>query len=639
MRAFSTEIEKEDAMSQVLCFARMSNQVKDNTGEGLRYLKTLFRQCTEGYIEIRPVLPEGDRQWIPVGDITVPITPEDKNIYVGVATRKYGKGSKKDIIEIPAVWVDLDFKDIKEEEAEKRLDEFKLGPSMIVRSGRGLHLYWILKNPATREDIERVEDINRRLVNHFGGDRASVEAAHLLRLPGTYNQRYNPPKPASLESTNDYLYDISDFDFLPPAESAAMTATLPSQSSGLTSTLLKGVHRGERHNTAVSLAGKFQKSHLSIEETKEILSQWNEKNDPPLRIEELNKDIDDIYNRYGQEKVSTINNNLTSVPDYMDYCTVIEKTAIGALDFMRKTLPERPSIIAPWLKNGEIGLISAPRGVGKTWLSLLIAMAATRKMEIGKWKTQTPTGCLYCDGEMAGDEMKNRLLELVKVCPTEEAPFIVLSADDMRSCDVPAPNLTNMDCRKGILDYLKKHADIRLLIIDNLACMTPGLDENGKRDWDQINQWLLQLRAIGTAVIMIHHTGKNGGQRGTSAREDILNFSMKLTNPVGYSPEDGAKFKIEFTKSRRLYGEDAKSFVLNLQMKGMKLTWTIEDDSENQKKDTIIEMLNKGDKQKDIAKELEVSESYVTQVKKKAKEEGKLKEEGEINKKRQLPDL
>ena len=62
-------------------------------------------------------------------------------------------------------------------------------------------------------------------------------------------------------------------------------------------------------------------------------------------------------------------------------------------------------------------MISAARGAGKTWCGLLIATMATRTMEVGRWKTETPTGCLYIDGEMAAEEMQNRILELEKSYP------------------------------------------------------------------------------------------------------------------------------------------------------------------------------------------------------------------------------
>jgi putative DNA primase/helicase len=59
-------------------------------------------------------------------------------------------------------------------------------------------------------------------------------------------------------------------------------------------------------------------------------------------------------------------------------------------------------------------------------------------------------------------------------------------------------------------------------------------------------------------VILVHHAGKSGQQRGTSQREDTLDYVIKLSRPLGYQPTEGARFIIEFEKGRDLYGEDVK---------------------------------------------------------------------------------
>ena len=53
------------------------------------------------------------------------------------------------------------------------------------------------------------------------------------------------------------------------------------------------------------------------------------------------------------------------------------------------------------------------------------------------------------------------------------------------------------------------------------------------------------------------HAGKSGDQRGSSAREDILDTVIKLSRPHDYRPEDGARFKVELTKARHFAGGQA----------------------------------------------------------------------------------
>jgi putative DNA primase/helicase len=37
-------------------------------------------------------------------------------------------------------------------------------------------------------------------------------------------------------------------------------------------------------------------------------------------------------------------------------------------------------------------------------------------------------------------------------------------------------------------------------------------------------------------LLIVHHTGKGGEQRGTSRREDVLDTSISLRRPADYAP-------------------------------------------------------------------------------------------------------
>jgi len=596
--------------ARIVYFSTTNNHSNDS----YNYLKKLFGRCREGYIEIRQISAQGmaKQKWISVINPNLPVFPNDQNIYIGVATRLKGGGTKEDIVQIPAVWVDIDFKNTLKKEAYEIIKNFQLKPSMIVESGHGLHLYWILETPAEKKDISKIEDINQRLLIYFHGDNV-MDASRILRLPGTYNQKYDPPRLATLSSINGNVYDLSEFDCLPPVPPAVSQAVSTVNPPSIYTSMLDGVREGQRHTTLVSLAGHYRSISLPEDETQKILALWNEKNQPPLDENELTSTIKDNYKRYGHA-----NNNPTE-----GCLKIIEQSVISIHDLMGKTIEEKSVIIEPWLRAGEIGMISATRGIGKTWLALSIGLAATHEMTIGKWKTGTPTGCLYIDGEMAEYWLQSRLFQLKLGLPESKAEFKLLSADSLRSCQKPSPKLTDENWRNAILYYLKKNNGIRLLILDNLASLTPGVEENAKKDWDQINQWLLDLRSIGTAVIMIHHTGKNGDQRGTSSREDALDFSIKLKRPEGYTQNEGANFIVEFTKNRGLCGDAVKSFHLSLNLTVEGVNWKVECKAE-ERENSIIASLNEGLKQKEIARKEGVSPSYVSQVKRNALRDGKL---------------
>jgi putative DNA primase/helicase len=61
-------------------------------------------------------------------------------------------------------------------------------------------------------------------------------------------------------------------------------------------------------------------------------------------------------------------------------------------------------------------------------------------------------------------------------------------------------------------------------------------------------------------VLLVHHTGKDLSQRGTSRKEDVLDTSMALQWPSGYDASQGLRFEVHIKKARGFFGDDAKSF-------------------------------------------------------------------------------
>lgn len=252
----------------------------------------------------------------------------------------------------------------------------------------------------------------------------------------------------------------------------------------------------------------------------------------------------------------------------------ISDSMLDITDFLEEKFPHRPFIIDPWLREGTIALVFAHAGTGKTWFTMSLAVAITRGLSIGEWKNAKPISCLYIDGEMSCEEFQERLKKLTKYLPPAQANLSILSFERMKLNGDSIPNLAEQKWRDDLYNTLKHDRSIKLVIIDNLSCIISRISENSKQQWDDINQWLLSIRRLGVAVIMVHHTGKNGRQRGTSAREDNIDVSISLTQVNDYQRKDGAKFKVNFLKARGIRGYAASTFNMEIVEGGEgKLPW------------------------------------------------------------------
>jgi hypothetical protein len=79
-----------------------------------------------------------------------------------------------------------------------------------------------------------------------------------------------------------------------------------------------------------------------------------------------------------------------------------------------------------------------------------------------------------------------------------------------------------------------------------------------------MQEWILRLRKRGLAVLLVHHSGKSGEQRGTSRREDVLDTVIGLRRPEDYEPQQGARFEVHVEKSRAHFGDAGRPFEANL---------------------------------------------------------------------------
>src|SRR4051812_12350048 len=86
----------------------------------------------------------------------------------------------------------------------------------------------------------------------------------------------------------------------------------------------------------------------------------------------------------------------------------IDRGVVQSNELRSLILPPRERLLGDWLCEGDLGLIYAYRGVGKTWFALEMARRLSEGTEMGEWLAHRPTKVLYVDGEMPADLMRQR---------------------------------------------------------------------------------------------------------------------------------------------------------------------------------------------------------------------------------------
>jgi len=295
---------------------------------------------------------------------------------------------------------------------------------------------------------------------------------------------------------------------------------------------------------------------------------------------------------------------------------------IELAEFLSLDLPPRELILSPWLPRAGLCMLHAFRGVGKTHLSLGIAYAVAKGGSFLTWKAEKPRGVLYIDGEMPAVVLQERLARIVLMNKDTSIPSrLRIVTPDLQPHGIP--DLATTEGQEIINQYIDD--DIDLIIIDNISCLASSIKENDANDWASLQTWILWLRTKGKSVLLIHHSGKGGTQRGTSKKEDVLDTVIFLQRPDDYESNQGARFNVRYEKNRGFFGEDAKPFECQLCDDGNgQFYWTTKS-LEECTYEKVITLTNDGLRQKEIVAELGINKGTVSKYVSRAKQEGLLK--------------
>ena len=299
-----------------------------------------------------------------------------------------------------------------------------------------------------------------------------------------------------------------------------------------------------------------------------------------------------------------------------------ELKVIDIREFLTIELPPREQLLSPIIPTQGLVMIYAARGIGKTFVSLSIAtaVASGSNMFADKWICEKPHKVLFIDGEMPATVLQERLSSIVAGLSVDsyQSENLKIITPDLQERGIP--DLATLDGQ----ELIEMHLDgVELLILDNLSSLCRTGRENESESWLPIQEWLLSLRKRNISVLIIHHAGKGGNQRGNSKKEDLLDTVIALKKPGNYEQKDGARFEVHYEKARGFHGDEAKPFEATIVDDNGVIVWVIKE-IEDSLIEQVIELHNEEMSQREIGLELGISASKVNRLLKKAKSDGKL---------------
>ncbi len=294
---------------------------------------------------------------------------------------------------------------------------------------------------------------------------------------------------------------------------------------------------------------------------------------------------------------------------------------LGALD-----IPPRRALLHRWFCEADLGFLFAKRGVGKTWFSLLLARAVGGGEAAGPWEHDggESVPVLYVDGEMPLELLQTRQRGL----SLDGEGVTFLSHEHLFNETGQLLNLSDAAAQAEVT-RLCLDRGVKLLVLDNLSCLFRGVSENDADAWEMVLPWLLELRRLKIAVLIVAHAGRNNAMRGTSRREDAAAWILRLDDATdGTGAKNGAKFVSSFDKPSRNTPENIPP-----------LEWTVTTDAatgrstvaykEAEGEEAVLGWVRNGlSACSEIAEEMGVSRGTVSKMATRLIEAGKLKKEG-----------
>ena len=423
----------------------------------------------------------------------------------------------------------------------------------------------------------RLQDLNKRLTYLIGADKGGWDLTQVLRLPGTYNHKYDEAVRVTLlwddgpsYATREVKRAVKDVDpgagltevddlVVPKASAATIYRKHRRQLSPRTKRLLqtKRVAEGERSDRLWELENLLLDAGMKPEEVFVLIrdSPWNKYRG---RADETYRIWLEIQ-KAARTKATLESAEATSTQPYNPAPTGWEHHDL----FMQAELaPPSWMVDGIWSDRSHGIIAGEPKGYKSLIATDLAISVASGAKFLGHYDTNVTGPVLMVQEENSAWLMQSRIRKIEAhrgLLGEAHIDGSTLTISKGKSVHLELLNQSGFDLTDpshlGALERKVQVVRPALVIFDPLYMMLGDADENSTRDIRPILQWLLHLKVrYSTGVLLVHHYSKQGqnprygGQRlrGSSAFHGWVESALYVEKPDPNNP-----FLIEISREHR----------------------------------------------------------------------------------------
>lgn len=299
------------------------------------------------------------------------------------------------------------------------------------------------------------------------------------------------------------------------------------QNEGWITEALRGVSEGGRNDTCARLAGYFFKKGMSYDIVETLLLDWNERNDPPLPVNEIRTTIKSIERSHVQTgtQFTKVEFENDTVPQQVQDQNTFDVMKMS--DYVKGYGGEGVSwLVEDWLPDKSITFLVSPPESYKTWILLDLAVSvATGEPFLGNYTVNETGPTLIIQQEDAHTGLTDRLALIIeqKMGLTTDLDSDTWQVPTMP--DIPVyihpSRMLRFDNKKVIEEMERQIEELKpkVILIDPLYSTTSSTD-NYMSDLANRMMVLKTWRdKYGCSFVIAHHSKKNLDPDST-ARED-----------------------------------------------------------------------------------------------------------------------